>query len=279
MENDWFCWDGIIDPPKADHGSVPADLLSVSSHAYIEGTTDGGLVPLFLGPGEPGTKTEAALFANKSQEAAISPEQVRSWTKASLASSLSSRQTLVAKCHCGGVHLSIARADYNTNPHNVSERMMPPRPAHADKYIAWHCACRSCRLATGSTVQSWVYVPPAAITDPETGEPVVFGLDALELDANKGVGLRELKHYRSSENTLRSFCSGCGATVFYAYLGKDGDGVVDVSAGILRSESGSMARDFVYWGPDDYISHEEELVNKEIGKVLKSGFRRVGLGQ
>lgn len=258
-ESEWYCNGGIIDPPP-----TVKDVVQITSHAYIDDTVDGGLAPLLL-------FQDNTLYPAVRRENPITSRQVCDMAKKALQHLLPKLEDkLSVKCHCGGVSLQIARADYVSNPHNVKARMIPQ---DSNKYIAWFCVCRSCRLATGYSLQGWAYVPMGAITSALTQQPVVFGDAAF--GANEGL---KLQHYRHSEEAQRSFCSGCGATVFFYYLGEDGDGVVDVSAGILRADSGVMAREWLEW-KEGHMSHREEMVDQSQGECVAKGWKALGLGQ
>ena len=126
------------------------------------------------------------------------------------------------------------------NKQGVVERYIPP---NEEKYMAYFCVCRSCRLSTGMTLIPWCYVPPANLTIASTGEPIHLGKQAEEAGANEGT---TLKHYKSSADVYRSFCGTCGATVFY-WADEPGHAVVDVAVGLLRTEEGSMARRWLAW--------------------------------
>ena len=265
-ESEWYCDSGIIDPPES---SPLKDVIQITSHAYINDTVDGGLAPLFLSLSD---NTDYLFPAVRGKDAMTS-DAVLSMAKRALEHTTpAAGDKLSVKCHCGGVSLLVLRANYANNPFKVSTRMIP---TNLSKYYAWFCGCRSCRLATGYSLQPMAYVPPGAISNALTNEPIIFGLAAEEPGAN---GALKLKHYRSSEEAQRSFCSGCGATVFYYYLGNDGDGVVDISAGILRADSGAMAREWFEW-KEGHISWQQELVDKSQGEYVLKGWHSLGLGQ
>lgn len=266
-ENEWYCLGGIIDPPE----STPVkDIISITSHAYIDDAVDGGVAPLLLSLSNNYTDN---LFPAVRGKDAITPDAVMSMAKKALKHPLATADDrLLVKCHCGGISLRVLRADFTNDPFKVKSHMIPANP---NKYCAWYCSCRSCRLATGASLWPTVYVPPEAISSALTDEPIVFGPAAEEPGANAGL---KLKYYRSSDEGQRSFCSGCGATVFYCYLGDDGDGVVNISAGILRADSGAMAREWFEW-KEGHISWQQELVDQSQGECVNKGWKVLGLGQ
>jgi hypothetical protein len=266
VENEWFCNTGIIDVPTS---AKVSDVAKISGAQYVTDAVDGATAPLFLSTHE----TSGTLFPQRTGTETMTADEVMALARKALDHPLPGPEDkLTAKCHCGGVSLSIDRADYEANPHKVTARMIPD---HKNKYIAWYCVCRSCRLATGFSLQPMVYIPPAAIKNAQTGKPVVFGKEAAQEGVNEGL---KLKHFFSSDNVQRSFCFDCGASVFYTWLGDDGDGVVDVSAGILRAESGAMARDWVHW-KDGHLSHEEEMLDRTQAECVKRGWKAIGLAQ
>ncbi|KPI38107.1 uncharacterized protein AB675_1097 [Cyphellophora attinorum] len=285
-DNEWFCLTGIVELPPSIPNKPP-NLVTINSHQYLADTLDGGMAPLFLDP-QPNSIKPPTIFAAASRDpdSARDPTDVVTMAQLSLSHPSPQASHLNAKCHCKGVNLSIARADYTTNPHNVHPDKQPTNKAIRDKYAAWFCACRSCRLSTGSSITGHMYVPPAAITDATTGDSVVLGLPALnDSKVNQSAGLKTLTHYRSTESVVRSFCGNCGAYVFYCSVNQDkdgkagdGHGVIDIAAGLLRAESGSMAREWVYW--EDWVSHANEAVDQKLVEVVKEGgWKSVGLAQ
>lgn len=283
---EWYCTDGVIDfPAGSDEGLRPVDVVEVKGHAFVGDTGDGGVVPLFAlrdqareGEEEEGEVGE--VYDAVSGGERIGVEELRGMVEKSLNTPTPGvGERLEAKCHCGDVCLSIERADHDGRDRfGVKERMVPPDKG---KYHAWYCVCRSCRLASGTGLQAWSYVPPGAIWNGKTGEKVVLGREVMEegeggVRVNEGLGV---KWYMHTEEAMRGFCGRCGVTVFYVYVGKEeGDGVVDVSVGVLRAESGAMAREWLWW-KEGHISHREEGVNRSVEEVIARGWRAIGLEQ
>lgn len=130
------------------------------------------------------------------------------------------------------------------------------------KYQARTCVCRSCRLAMGVSLTTHTYIPPPRILNPHTNAPLAYGhsLDTPEgREANRG--LEVLQHFWSTKDACRSFCSTCGSTVFY--WNENRKDIVNIAAGILRAEEGSLARRWFYWQPG-MVSWKDEVVDREI---------------
>lgn len=267
-DNEWYCNGGIIDLPDS---SPVKDVIQVASHAYIDDTADGGVAPLLFLQG-----SSDALFPAEPGKDSVSAERVLDMVRQALKHPLPSLEDeLPVKCHCGGISMLVDRANHAENHLKVDPQMIPSNP---NKYYAWYCTCRSCRLATGYSLQPMAYIRRGAIKNAHTGKPVVFGDAALQLGVNEGL---KLGHYRHTDQAQRSFCSGCGATVFWCDLSDDvddADGIVDISAGILRAESGAMAREWLEWS-EGYISHEEEMLDKTQRECVKKGWKALGLAQ
>lgn len=80
------------------------------------------------------------------------------------------------------------------------------------------CHCVDCRRAVGATAVAWFTVPADALR--VTGTP---------------------RHYRSSARATRSFCGGCGASLFYAADGAAGD--IDVTTASLDDPGACPPKD------------------------------------
>ncbi|OQV01885.1 hypothetical protein CLAIMM_07175, partial [Cladophialophora immunda] len=142
---------------------------------------------------------------------------------------------LEVSCHCGECQLLIAPPPYTA----TSEGWYVPKKDRS-KYYARFCCCRSCRLTLGFTLQPWAYIPPSQFFTLQN-EPVVFGPQTKET-----VQIDKLKHYQSSESVIRSFCSVCGATIFYQSF--DRPYIIDLSVGVVRSKIGNtMAGEWLDW--------------------------------
>jgi hypothetical protein len=270
-DKQWFCLGGIIEtgsPENLNDEDWPKDTIKVSSHRHVLDTIDGGITPILLNLDGRSIPT----WSGESQEG----QQVESFdlSHASILD-LPSKSTsnipklkddsyLEAKCHCGGVSLLIKRANYTLSA--TSQDSARYVPSNNKKYLTYFCTCRSCRLSTGVSMLAWSLVPPENIFNANAPtiagdyQPIVFGYPVSD-PANPGLSL---EHYWSSPDVCRSFCGKCGATVSYWCGQRPTE--LDLTVGILRSEDGSMARQWLewIWGR---CSFTEESIDKEISEA------------
>ena len=255
---------GVIEPRDGSGNAKARDVVRVERHDFVGDTGDGGLVPriLKLGGGV-GEERELVLWDTFPDTKRVSEEDVKEMQRVSVEKGKSKPakdETLQVKCRCGGVDLRIKRADYGSDTQGVDADHIP---ADKEKYIAYFCVCRSCRLQTGVSLQPWCYVPPANITIASSGEQIKLGKATEEPEANKGT---TVKHFKSSSDVYRSFCGTCGASVFY-WADEPGLAVVDVAVGLLRAESGSMAREWLDW-TWGRIAHRHEAMDHELAEAV-----------
>ncbi|PGH05677.1 hypothetical protein GX51_02837 [Blastomyces parvus] len=194
----------------------------------------------------------------------------------------SSIKTLAASCQCEGVklfittpnqasrsatspwtdvlvpyHSSTPHPDAAANPNDVKWWLCD----NGTKYLAGLCACNSCRLASGFPIQSWTFISRSNIFKTSDGSNLAYD------------DLGTLKQYKSSPGVFREFCGVCGATVFWH--SDERPGVVDVSVGLLRAETGVRAEDWLHWELGR-ISFEEHAVDQGMIRCLKEDFGSVG---
>ncbi|KAL9622216.1 MAG: hypothetical protein Q9160_003399 [Pyrenula sp. 1 TL-2023] len=274
----WFVASGIIE--SIDTARKIPDTTKILSHDYVSDTIDGGLAPRLLTLGTSNEDPRPIPCWDQSPgppealEGDISFQRVLQMQSDTIDLANAepidpdSDEVLPARCHCGGVDLLIHPVDY-TNPKDaksIPKKFIPPSSDDKTKFEAYPCACRSCRLATGSSIVNWAYIPVSKTTAAKTGEDVLFGLMAeFTSDANKG--LPTLKQFWSTpmaegvEGVCRYFCATCGATVFL--WSEELAGIVAVAAGILRAGEGVMARRWLRW---DFggCSRREDAVDEEI---------------
>lgn len=254
----WDVSTGVLTASKAagDDSGVHA-----VRHLGAEETRDGGLTR-WLRPGEP------------------TPDTPRRHPSA----------FLPARCHCGTVDFCITRPSAASRlPSSPFPDLMLPyvSTGHAaisnprdekwwlrdgdTTYLAGTCACRSCRTTLGFETQAWAFVPRANLcflsstVEGEEGGPPDF-------DALHAAGV--LRGHASSRGVMREFCPRCGATVFW-HDGERPD-VVDVSAGLLRAESGALAGDWLDWWKGR-VSFEEETGTGRTGPPAGRAAALVGM--
>lgn len=245
----WYCLSGIVEQNTYTLARTE-NVTGVMHHIYVPDTVDGGLAPFLLQLGDRSIPT----WATSPPDLALQEQfDLSHATVLSMPSSYSGSYSqpgpdsyLPAKCHCGGVDLLIKRANHTGKASRSCN--------HPDltKYPAYLCACRSCRLSTGTSLVPWTLVYPENVFNgklvsgsdpvPDDRTQVTFGFAEKDLNANLGLSLR---NYWSSPNTCRSFCHNCGATVSYWCDQRPDE--LDIAVGILRSEEGSMARRWLGW--------------------------------
>jgi hypothetical protein len=234
------------------------DVIEVTHHAFLSDTDDGGLAGHLL---EVGGKTPK-FYETDDESAQLSTSDVEAKIQKSKAVPTPSIDAqLTAKCRCGGVDLRILRADFAERDNDIKEHYSYP----IDKYVAGLCACRSCRLHFGTSLVPWAYIPVGNVSVASTGKKVVFGHAALDFGTNPGT---TLKHKETSKGVIRSWCGSCGASVFFWSEERKGrEEVVDISGGILRAESGVMAREWLEWR--DLLSYDHEGTDQALVRQVK----------
>ncbi|QKX62426.1 uncharacterized protein TRUGW13939_09587 [Talaromyces rugulosus] len=187
---------------------------------------------------------------------------------------------LQARCHCGGVDFSITRPDDIRSrsvwspwpdllvPYHSASLREKSNPddvkwwvcADNTKYLAGTCACTSCRLASGFPIQTWAFVPKTNIVSAaESGTEFEYRSTSATLQC-----------FESSPGVFREFCNLCGATVFWHC--SERPGVVDVSVGVLRAQTGARAEDWLDW-VTARVSFAEDALGDPLIALLEEGLR------
>ncbi|KIX99619.1 uncharacterized protein Z520_04252 [Fonsecaea multimorphosa CBS 102226] len=254
----WLACPGILersedDKDESSQMKCPNNITKVICHWYLDDAKDGGIAPFLTklsGRDVPCYRTEPdAEDEDRLEESDLLRLQMTSL--AQQPSALERGQMLEVSCHCGECQLLIAPPAYTA----TSEGWYVPKTDRS-KYYARFCCCRSCRLTLGFTLQPWAYIPPSQFFTLEK-EPVVFGPKTKET-----VQIDKLKHYQSSEFVIRSFCSVCGATVFYQSFERPY--IIDLSVGVVRSKMGNaMAGEWLEWDRE-IVSKRAEAVDEEL---------------
>jgi len=136
-------------------------------------------------------------------------------------------RTLTAKCHCGGVSLSIKHPTKEMLEDTEIQEWVSP--LDSTKWVAVLDVCDDCRLVNGTNVVGWAFIPKIAIS-PAVPTSLLVGTS---------------KFYASSKNVQRTFCGTCGATVFYSC--DERPNIPDVAVGILRASEGVSAENWLTW--------------------------------
>lgn len=190
---------------------------------------------------------------------------------------------LSAHCHCNAISFSITRpssvstqltspypdllfphdttpASKLTNPDDEKWWLRPVGLEGPTRYLAGFCACRSCRLVTGSEIQSWAFIPRSNITIHSDKSSVEFDpLDEIKRP-------NQLKRYDSSPGRHRESCGNCGANVFFwSDLRRD---LIAVSAGLFNEKQGGVrAEGWLEWYRER-VSFSEQAVRKTMVDAL-----------
>jgi hypothetical protein len=214
---------------------------------------------------------------------------------------------LHAHCKCAGISFYIARPSLQSTqarrgwpdlliPHykqKETNEKLPSEPWHLrasnTKFLAGLCACTSCRLASGMEITAWAFVPAVDISLDAAGEIPLPAISSKTPSAVFGT----LQTYNSSPGVARSFCSTCGAIVFWSEdltedL-KDGEKsekerrVVDVAVGLLAADEGARAENWLEWWTER-LSFREDAVERAgslVGGTEEGSrqFREKGLGK
>ena len=188
------------------------------------------------------------------------------------------RDRLRCECHCGGVRFEITRpgaaeetlkvAEKSTQPGREGQEVSKEKwwvRSDGTKYAACLCTCNSCRLTAGFDVQSWAFVPRANIVYEGTDRALPFPL--------KDGDLGSLKRYESSKGISRFFCGKCGAKVLFQE--DQNPGLVDVSVGLMRADSGARAEEWLEWRWGR-VSSAADALNKPLVRKLEKGLREWG---
>jgi hypothetical protein len=196
---------------------------------------------------------------------------------------------LEAHCKCKGVRFYIARPSAQSTQASRSwpDLLIPHYEqsgnkddaahetwwlrANKTKFLAGLCSCNSCRLASGIEITPWAFIPRIDISLDAEGK--------IPFESTFGT----LKTYNSSEGVTRSFCSICGAIVFFADSERDKTTLLDVAAGLLSAPEGSRAESWLEWR-SERLSFREDAVGRASSLVegIENGlreFREKGLGR
>lgn len=242
------------------------DLTKMHEHIFVADTIDGGLSDWI--PNANKGKERQKESSSLNEVARLKPSET-------LQEISPKTQSLKGYCHCRGVQFTVHRPSHTPSINNVPwpDLIMPYHldfaensgdlkwwlRANNEKYLAGTCACHSCRLGSGYDIQTWAFIPKANLTQ-GTGQ-----------DLNYFAGT--LRQYESSMGTYREFCRVCGATVFWH--SDDRPDIVDVSVGLLDSDEGARAEDWLEWWTGR-VSFEELALNKGYISSLSQGLKNWG---
>ena len=272
---EWYLTTGVIETLDPSSAERMMQTTKLTQHEFVSETLDGGLA-LCL----------ASFHGRKLRFFAQGPDEEPSPTDANLSLTAidfggdpsdhpaSSKDQLHASCHCGNVQFIVSR------PNEQSTKLSSPWPdllvpyhsgssrndkdekwwlkSDGTKYLAGTCACRSCRLASGFSIQTWAFIPKTNLTSPG-GQSLSFEMGGLQ-------------QYESTPGIYREFCGRCGATVFW-HCDERPD-LIDVSVGLLRAEEGSRAETWLHWWRER-VSFKEDAIDRELINALERGLASI----
>jgi hypothetical protein len=275
----WGICSGVVDRVVGPEQVSCLSLENVTAHEFVGDTTDGGLaicladsdnqsVSLFLqGPDGPRFERPSGKSFTSSQRG--DPPEMPLLRDSEAANQVGE---LEGGCHCGGVSFRLTRPNPTSRlcsspwpdlivPYHSASSANPEDikwwlRGDDSKYLAGTCACRSCRLGSGSPIQAWAFVPKVNILQPN-GQPLHFGIGTL-------------RQVESSTDCFREFCDTCGATVFWHC--RERPDLIDVSIGLLRATEGARAESWLDWWTER-VSFSEEALDKKLIERLELGLK------
>ena len=270
-------------------------ILDPKGYEYIHDTRDGGFSDFM-------PTLDNRSLELWSHDIKTSPQLPLYWRDPSASNESLNHATatrLPAHCKCNSISFYIARPSHQSTHATRSwpDLLVPyhssrnPNPEHITAHEPWHlrasqtkflaglCSCTSCRLASGQEITAWAFVPLVDVSlDAEGKIP-------LELSAVTGTGgaaspVASLQTYNSSDNVTRSFCSVCGAIVFFALSEPDQTPetmLLDVAIGLFDAPEGARAESWLEWCTSR-LSFREDAVGRadSLADGVEKGLREYG---
>ena len=246
--------------------------MKYETHLCIGDTTDGGVSDWISEvPGTSMMKRWKGMAEQSEQVPVGWQAQGHSTTTTEANNSAHRADKIRGSCKCGGVSFHITRPDAKSADWSLDLRQHKPeyeKPKEPwwlsgpdkDKYTTNCCCCAFCRFASGVDFVSWTFVPSHNIRPAG---------DVEGQDWSTSFGT--LKTYASSERSEWCFCGKCGAMCFLKLNGERPN-VVDVASGLLWSEEGARAEDWLWWLTEK-ISFDEEGGKRPLVEALRSGLK------
>lgn len=248
----WLACLGIVEPASSQ------PVVKVTHHAYVADTGDGGLARPMCQLG--GRKVPCYVEAEV--------EEMLDQEFDALSHQRSQRSGLLkASCHGGAIQFGI-------KPPEPDDRLDVAWWLSADgtKYLGLVCFCRDCRLESGQSLSVNTYVMPQNVTvqDRSPFDDTSHDKEAKIKSPLLQDLFPEMLCYASSDDVRRSSCGRCGTSIFFERESRPQ--VVNVAVGILRAESGCLAKEWIAW---DWgrIYYKDEAIDKEMLKGLEAQSR------
>lgn len=239
---EWRIASSIFPPGTHDEGG-PDQAFRITTHCF----TDSG--PAGLHQWLPRIAGRDLNIWQPPVDHPLFPMAAEPYAPAAPGSSAAEHEFLQVGCHCGGVRFAVSRPSAPVpaaaGGSGDSALVSPASPIHQDRWTASIDACDDCRLAHGTHVAAWAFVPLAHIHPPPALEPAAGELP--------DPAYATLRTYRFSLAAIRAFCGVCGATVFFARLERlhrpdtEGGPYINIAAGLLSAPEGVDAHDWLDW--------------------------------
>ena len=222
-------------------------LVRYDNHIFVGDTIDGGASSwLVNGPDEkPATRWKERSLGGEQLDASWPGDA----NPSSSADIPASPDVTPLWCHCKGVKLFL-KSGKDLAAGTDKKFFKKPEPG-TGKYVTHIDACDSCRLALGSDLIHWIFVPFDHLfysaEDISQGATPPF---ANMYDLRKAVSTQDprigtLALYRSSDRAERYHCSKCSATIFYTEHGLPEQ--ADIAIGVLEHPDGARAESLLAW--------------------------------
>jgi hypothetical protein len=272
-------WDVMTGTLEAFDG-----VLDLKGHEYIHDTLDGGISDfLHTLHDRPLDRWSHDINGETSQ---LPPY----WRSPGIPQNLDTSARLPAHCKCNAIRFYIARPSPQFShasrawpdlliPHHTQPPNRPAAATHEPwylragktKFLAGLCSCTSCRLASGTEITAWAFIPATALSLDTHGQI------PLPSVISNGSFNSSLQTYASSENVTRSFCSVCGAIVFFSESERSETTLLDVAVGLLDAPEGARAERWLEWWTER-LSFREDAVGRAGSLVegIEKGMREFG---
>lgn len=260
----------FFEPLKAELGPLcvesgaleeTAGLVEYEHQLVIGDTKDGGASDWIAEVPEYGSMKRWKGMMENSEELPVG------W-RAATSGGKKQQDTIRGSCKCGGVSFHLTRPDAKSADWTLDLTQRAPDYAgphqawwldgpDKDKYRTNFCCCNSCRAASGVDLVAWAFVPAHNIQPADGGDfSTSFGT---------------LKTYKSSERSEWCFCGTCGCMCFLKLHGQRPD-VIDVAVGLLWSEEGARAEDWLHWLTMG-ISSNKAGGQRPLVRAMRKGFK------
>ncbi|KAF8882518.1 Mss4-like protein [Gymnopilus junonius] len=246
-------------------------IVKAGSHTFVSDTLDGGLAEHYrIVDG-----VTLPRYTTKKNSATLHV----GWSADSIGKKVKAgggQDHLAAYCHCKAISLRLTRVEEELTKDPMNWWAVAKKADEATslpKFMCGHCLCNSCRLTSGTIINSWVILPAVNVLNSYTGNPVTYSPGSSGRIAG-------LQLYESSPGVFREACGTCGATIFLWYTKKghypmpiDGEPVVVcVSAGLIDQEDGgTRAEQWCHWHEE--VIHPEDAIDKAGLEALKKGVK------